>query len=291
MALTLAVAGRALAQEEPANEYPDILPPAPLANSPESSPMLTTKDQPSGTLPWKAGSKQQDDDGKVVPFSPSSILTTKDQPKKPVAIPFGKPSSDVSQPLPSGPRMLQAVPVPGVDAVEVTEPAAPSTAPLEADPVAENPETPTEQTAPIFSDNGAIPPIAIEFRVLNKVTGRSERIEAKPEEVIHFGKLEIEAITCQTSIPQSQRDVAGLFALSEFVPGTDTKKPLFRGWMYASSPSITSLEHPVYDVTMVNCRTKESVEVADKKTATPAAKKKDTSAPVAASTEDAIAED
>ena len=181
-------------------------------------------------------------------------------------VPFGRSSSQPSAaPSPASPA-AQAVPVQGVDAIEVTEPAAPSVVPLEADPVTEDPAEPTEETAPIFSTTFALKPRHIVFRALNKVTGRASVVEVAPGEAVRFGKLSITALTCQISEPNSQRDDAGFFEINEVAEN----KSVFRGWMYASSPSITSPEHPIYDVTMVECVTDDATRSAEKKQSAPA---------------------
>ena len=211
-------------------------------------------------LPWEEGKGlpppallKLDSEGDTKPGAKPAPAAANGKQKWLTTVPFGKASSDVSQPVPTGPRAATAVPVQDVDAIEVTEPAAASTAPLEADPASENPEVPTEETSPMFTSQRIAAPSKVKFRALNKVTGRGELLEAKPGETVHFGKLEIRPVTCQTSAPNSQLDYAGLFELNEYVPGEKMPKQLFRGWMYATSPSITSLEHPVYDVTMVEC--------------------------------------
>lgn len=80
----------------------------------------------------------------------------------------------------------------------------------------------------------------------------------KPGAVERVGKLEIEATNCFVSMPSSQSDSVALLTISEQPPGKEKKEPklLFHGWMYASSPSLTALEHPVYDVTMIDCAMK-----------------------------------
>ena len=196
--------------------------------------------------------------------SPPAQSSPQEKPAWLKTVPFGKSSSSVSQPVPNGPHAAQAVPVQGVDAIEMREPAAPSNTPLEADPATEDPATPTEETAPIFSEENAKRPQHIVFRALNKVTGRASLIEAAPEEPVRFGKLNIHVATCQISDPNSQRDDAGFFDITEQLPDGQPK-PLFSGWMYATSPSITSLEHPIYDVTMVECVTDNPARDAKKK--------------------------
>lgn len=169
-------------------------------------------------------------------------------------IPFGRaePSGPV---IPSGPHKTEAVPVVGVDSVEASEAAPPTPVAPEADPVQQDPEVPTELTSPIFEpEQGILTPRKIVIRVLNKVTTQAQLISFKPKDTSKIGQLQITAITCQKSSEKSQADAAGLLEIGE-LPSSDKEKikPLFRGWMYASSPSVTALEHPIYDVTMVRC--------------------------------------
>lgn len=192
--------------------------------------------QPQGeTLPWL-----KDGQGKPAEYVPFQRAT-----------PYG--SQAIPAPLP----MERSVPVENIDGIEVMEPAAPATPPVdEANPVAEDPSAPTELTAPLFAANSDTKtPREIKLRVLNKVTTHAQEITLAPGAVERVGKLEIKATNCFVSLPASQPDSVALLTLSEQPPGKekDTPKLLFHGWMYASSPSLTSLEHPVYDVTMMDC--------------------------------------
>jgi hypothetical protein len=176
--------------------------------------------------------------------------------------------------IPSGPHETVAVPVVNVQSLDAPEasPATPVTG--QADPAKEDPAEPTELTSPIFgeSDNPNTPR-KIVLRVLNKVTAQSQLLLLKPNETVKIGHVEITAITCQTSAPQSQTDYAGLLDIVERSQTDNSVKPLFRGWMYASSPSITALEHPVYDVTMVDCQTPQAAVAKDDDKAVRKAKK------------------
>jgi hypothetical protein len=239
-ALLAAIPTFALAQQDVPESH--IVPP-----DAQSGVYTTHKEQP--LLPWK---KQP-----APPISSPAL--------NPGPIPFGHAAPEVSQPVPNGPRTMQAAPVPDVGSVEVMEPAAPAAAVPEVNPAAENPAVPTEETSPIFSTTDVPRPLKIVVRALNKVTGRSEKFELRPGEQVTFGKLDIRAVTCEASTPESQRDYAGLIELAEHVPGQARPKPLFRGWMYASSPSVVSLEHPIYDVTMVECVSAESPKPEAKK--------------------------
>ena len=208
-------------------------------------------------LPWK----KPDTASNAAP-APAPLPTAVAKPATPTTTPFGtyqpkvpfghaEPTGPV---VPSAPHISTAVPVGSVDAVESSEAAPPTPVAAQADPAKEDPADPTELTSPIFEpENGANWPRKLVLRVLNKVTGQSQLVALKPGENIKMGQLQITAVTCQTSAPRSQTDYAGLIDISEQRPGEKGMKALFRGWMYASSPSITALEHPVYDVTVVQC--------------------------------------
>lgn len=208
---------------------------------------------------------------RITPASPSAadadILTTHDAPKPaPKAMPFGRGESSGTSPynsnttapapvIPSAPHATVAVPVVGVDSVEASEAAPPTPVDPAADPVAEDPAQPTELTSPIFeADPTPNAPRTIVIRALNKVTAQSELLTLKPGDTVKFGQLLILGVTCRTSSSNSQTDYAALLDVMEKLPTGDNNRPLFRGWMYASSPSITSIEHPIYDISMVECK-------------------------------------
>ncbi len=262
---TLAVSN--VSAEEPL--LPPITPP-PFAKQERITPPSTTTSDESPLMRTQSAT----DRNKISPFVAPATTPTASPPAPsnntmPQKIPFGRaePSGPV---IPSGPHKTEAVPVVDVDAIEASEPAPPTPVALEADPAQEDPAEPTDLTSPIFTEeDAAATPRRIVLRALNKVTAQSELISVKPNEMVKFGQLEITAVTCRTSSPTSQTDYAGLLDISEKVPTKQVIKPLFRGWMYASSPSIAALEHPVYDVTMVECKMAIAPAAKDEK---PAAK-------------------
>ena len=218
---------------------PAAVPAASSAASPTTAPL---------TLPWvKASPAAPAPVQAIAPLNaPASAYTG-------TKIPFGRGSSP-GPTIPSAPHTATAVPVVDVDAVEAATPEPATPVAPAADPAKEDPAQPTDLTSPIFdatSDSGAARTMSL--RVLNKVTGQSALMEARPGETIKFGQIEIHAIMCRASAPTSQTDYAGLLDIREYLPGRTELKPLFHGWMYASSPSITALEHPVYVVSMVAC--------------------------------------
>lgn len=87
---------------------------------------------------------------------------------------------------------------------------------------------------------------------LNKITAKTLKIRIKNGELIRFGNLQIKLEACWKSAPDEKPESAALLEIYENKTGDDREK-LFHGWMYASSPSLNPLQHPVYDVSLVNC--------------------------------------
>ena len=87
---------------------------------------------------------------------------------------------------------------------------------------------------------------------LDKVTGRVMSIEAPVGATVHFGTLEIIVRTCRKRPPEEQPETAAFLDIWEIRSG-EAAASLFRGWMFASSPALSALEHPVYDIWVVDC--------------------------------------
>jgi hypothetical protein len=95
-------------------------------------------------------------------------------------------------------------------------------------------------------------PIAI-LQGLDKISARTSKIEAPVGSTVHFGTLSIEVRDCEQHPPEDSPENAAFLQIYETPPGEDTKR-LFSGWMFSSSPALSELEHPVYDVTLLACK-------------------------------------
>jgi hypothetical protein len=95
-------------------------------------------------------------------------------------------------------------------------------------------------------------PIAI-LQGLDKISARTSKIEAPVGSTVHFGSLSIEVRDCEQSPPEDSPENAAFLQIYETPPGEDIKR-LFSGWMFSSSPALSELEHPVYDVTLLACK-------------------------------------
>lgn len=87
---------------------------------------------------------------------------------------------------------------------------------------------------------------------LDKVTARITTLRVKLGTSVRFGTLEVIARHCDKRPPEEQPESAAFLDVWEVRPG-EAAQSLFRGWMFASSPALNALEHPVYDVWVLDC--------------------------------------
>ena len=98
------------------------------------------------------------------------------------------------------------------------------------------------------------PPLTVAvLQGLDKVTARISTISAPINDTVRFGSLRITARTCTKTPPTEPPEVAAFLEVTEAQPG-ELPKPVFSGWMFASSPALSAMEHPVYDVWVIDCR-------------------------------------
>lgn len=94
---------------------------------------------------------------------------------------------------------------------------------------------------------------------LDKITAKILTFEVEIGKSAEFKRLEIHPKKCWKSPPEENPENKVLLEIYE--NRLDGKKEkLFYGWMFSSSPGLSSLEHPVYDITLIECRFSESEE-------------------------------
>jgi hypothetical protein len=98
-------------------------------------------------------------------------------------------------------------------------------------------------------------PVAV-LQGLDKITARISTFEAPVEQPVSFGSLEIMVRTCQKRPPEEPPESAAFLEITEQKPGEEASRA-FTGWMFASSPALNGLQHPVYDVWLLDCKTPE----------------------------------
>jgi hypothetical protein len=92
------------------------------------------------------------------------------------------------------------------------------------------------------------------LQALDKVTGRVRTLEVPAGDSIEFRQLAITVRGC-TRRPPEEPPEASVFLEVRERRGNEPPRLLYSGWMFASSPAVAALEHPVYDVWVTDCRT------------------------------------
>lgn len=92
---------------------------------------------------------------------------------------------------------------------------------------------------------------------LDKTTARVATIDAPLNQQVRYGDLLITAKACVKHPPEETPESAAFLVIDLLPPDFGPKsKPerIFSGWMFASSPAVSALENPVYDVTVLDCK-------------------------------------
>jgi hypothetical protein len=174
---------------------------------------------------------------------------------EPLAAPPGGTTASVDPllPLPGGQQPPRGTPQPA------------DTSPQPGDEVI------TEPPAQKIENKGAV------FSGLDKITGRIINFDATVGETVQFGALQVTPRICYTRPPTETPNTDAFIEVDEVTLQGEIKR-IFTGWMFASSPGLHGVEHPIYDVWLTDCK-KPVVATAAPAEAAPAA---DASAPAPA---------
>lgn len=90
------------------------------------------------------------------------------------------------------------------------------------------------------------------FSGLDKITGRTFAFDAAIGETVRFGALEVTPRACYTRPPTEATNTDAFVEVDEVTLKGEIKR-IFTGWMFAASPGLHAVEHPIYDVWLTNC--------------------------------------
>ena len=96
------------------------------------------------------------------------------------------------------------------------------------------------------------------FAGLDKITGRIISFDVATDETVQFGSLQITPRVCYTRPATEAPQTDGFVEVDE-VEADNSFKRIFSGWMFAASPGLHGVEHPVYDVWLTDCKGDGSV--------------------------------
>jgi hypothetical protein len=96
------------------------------------------------------------------------------------------------------------------------------------------------------------------FAALDKVTARISKLEVPLGETVKFGALKVTPRSCFTRQPTEPPKTTTFVEVQEIQLDGQEKK-IFAGWMFAESPGLNAVEHPVYDVWLTECSKPKTV--------------------------------
>ncbi|WP_336294185.1 DUF2155 domain-containing protein [Bartonella sp. CB169] len=91
------------------------------------------------------------------------------------------------------------------------------------------------------------------FSGLDKITGRTTRFEVSLGEVYQYGVLQVKPRACYTSSKDEPARTTGFIEVNEITLDKKIRR-IFTGWMFADSPGLNAVEHPIYDVWLKDCK-------------------------------------
>ncbi len=110
------------------------------------------------------------------------------------------------------------------------------------------------------------------FSGLDKITGRTISFDVKLNETVQFGALQVTPRVCYSRPPTETPNTDAFVEVDEVTLQGEVKR-IFTGWMFAASPGLHAVEHPIYDVWLTDCKGGRNPAVAEApEAAQPAAK-------------------
>lgn len=98
------------------------------------------------------------------------------------------------------------------------------------------------------------------FTGLDKITGRTINFDEAIGETVQFGALRIKTDACYTRPATEAANTDGFVEVDEITLQGEVKR-IFSGWMFAASPGLHAVEHPIYDVWLTGCKDPETTMV------------------------------
>ena len=95
--------------------------------------------------------------------------------------------------------------------------------------------------------------IYINLKALDKITAKTTAIRLGVGEKKFFGPLEIKALKCQLSENNDFTDTVAYLQVKDLSTKDNNQVFLFNGWTFASSPTLQSIDHPIYDLWITSC--------------------------------------
>jgi hypothetical protein len=173
------------------------------------------------------------------------------------------PQTAPPAPQPPQPQLAPGAPAPVPEEAPPQE--TPTPAPVVVPPISEKEIAPAPQAAAPPEEKPAPPPRRARYDVaiieaLDKVTAENLVFEAPVGKPVRYKGLIFTVRACERSTPEEAVEDSIAYLTIDSQPRAEADRPspparqVFKGWMYASSPGLHPLEHPVYDAWVISCR-------------------------------------
>src|SRR6516165_6080484 len=212
------------------------------------------------------------------PRPPAEVPSNAPTAQAPVQSPRqGPPPPPSAGPPPSGIQAQPLAPPPGAVAApppaqraRVTPPGSvPGAAPANPPPPQPADAAPqSDDTVVTETPTQHIPNGRAVFSGLDKITGRIISFDAGINETVQFGALQVTARACYTRPPTEATNTDAFVEVDEVTLKGEIKR-IFTGWMFALSPGLHAVEHPIYDVWLTDCGQPVGGAVAQSATSAP----------------------
>jgi hypothetical protein len=116
--------------------------------------------------------------------------------------------------------------------------------------------------APVTAEAARIEnPVAV-FSGIDKITGRITSFDVYIGETVQFGALQVTPKVCYSRDDTEAQKITSFVEVDEITLDRKIRR-IFTGWMFADSPGLNAVEHPVYDVWLTECKAKSDVPPPD----------------------------
>jgi hypothetical protein len=230
--------------------------------------------RPPGSIPRGNQQPQPEDEEEVPELPQGRLLPTPNRPLPPgQGVPA--PGSVQSQPLapPPGTTIIPQNTPPGV-AVAPPQPnqgvavAPPGANPAPGAPGQRQPKNVPQTPATLQPGDEVVsePPAQkivnkkASFSGLDKITGRIINFDEDVGETVQFGALRVKTDACYTRPATEAANTDAFVEVDEITLQGEVKR-IFSGWMFAASPGLHGVEHPIYDIWLTDCKAPDTTVV------------------------------
>ena len=181
------------------------------------------------------------------------------QPPGPPSRPRQPQGNIQSQPLPPPPGGAVAPPVTSNAPAPPAGSMQPGQRPPRGAPQQQQQQPPPEAAAPTTDEVATQPPgnkvpnPTGVFAGLDKITGRITSFDVSIDETVQFGALQVTPRACYTRPPTETPHTDAFIEVDEVTLQGEIRR-IYTGWMFAASPGLHAVEHPIYDIWLTNCK-------------------------------------